>query len=309
MPDTAMHHAFGQDVKSELPEAIRHGIMDEPYGFALYGPDIWFMYRFWRRRGQGRGRRMHTTKTGDFLIALAKRSRDGKNPGASFSYLAGFLCHYALDSTAHPYIIWRTTETWPTRRAHRDLEHALDIHLMQKEGTWGGKHPLTDHHFPKLRLSREMEEDMDAAYGQVYGWRGTVDAMNRCYAIYRMVFRELEKPRSMLTLASRLVSTPGMRSLPHAASAFVDLDVENMTHAPWKNPFAPEETRTESFPELYEEAKREAVRMIGDCYAFARTRSLTEEELRQSLGNRSYFSGLDAEDPRNRAVPSLCPPD
>ena len=63
------------------------------------------------------------------------------------------------------------------------------------------------------------------------------------------------------------------------------------------------------FDILYEKAKAEAVRMITDCWRFAREGTLSEEELRASLGNRSYLSGLDWEDPRNHSVPSLRPPE
>ena len=110
MPDIAQHHVFGKDVRASLPAEVRSFLLDTPYVFALFGPDPWFVYRIWKRRS-GRGRRMHTTKTGDFLAALALRARDGSARQEMFSYLAGFLCHYALDSAAHPYIVWRTTET------------------------------------------------------------------------------------------------------------------------------------------------------------------------------------------------------
>ena len=47
--------------------------------------------------------------------------------------------------------------------------------------------------------------------------------------------------------------------------------------------------------------------MITDCHAFARKGTVDAETLRKSIGNRSYLSGLDAEDPRNYAVRSLQP--
>ena len=68
-------------------------------------------------------------------------------------------------------------------------------------------------------------------------------------------------------------------------------------------------TSTDSFPELYAKAREEAVRMIADAWDYARKGTVSEEALKASLGNRSYLSGLDADDPRNRLVPSLMPPD
>ena len=59
MPDVAVHAAFGREILASLPEEVREYLLPEPYTFALFGPDIWFMYKPWLRR-EGRGRRMHT---------------------------------------------------------------------------------------------------------------------------------------------------------------------------------------------------------------------------------------------------------
>lgn len=308
MPDIVQHHAFGTEVRETLAPEIREYLAEQPYIFALYGPDPWFMYRPVKPR-QGRGRRMHTTRTGEFLRALALQAKTGTAPRETFSYLAGFLCHYALDSHAHPYIIWRTTQTWPTKGAHRDMEHALDAARLKREGRWGEKHPVTDYHLPKIRLPRAMAEDLDAVYGRIYGWKNLRRALNGCYRRLRMVYRVMENPRGIAVRVNKAKHSPSLRSYSYASSDFLERDVENLAHDVWQAPFNPEQSSTESFPELYEKAKAEAVRMITDCWRFAREGTLSEEELRASLGNRSYLSGLDWDDPRNYSVPSLRPPE
>lgn len=308
MPDIVMHYGFGQEVLAGLPEEIRSAIGKDVYDFALYGPDVWFMYSIGKVR-QGRGRRMHTTRTGDFLTGLAVQARTGKSRKEMFSYLAGFLCHYALDSVTHPYIIWRTTETWPTKRAHRDLEHALDVKRMQREGVWGEKHPVTDHSFPKLRLPRTMEEDLNRVYQDVYGWPGAWASLNTCYARYQALYRMMEKPISVLTVLATVIPTHRLRSVPHARSAFLDRDIENLEHREWSQPYARDAVSRESFPELYEKAKKLAGDMIRDAYACVYTEEMTVQALRERLGSRSYLSGLDTEDPRNWQVRSLMPPE
>ncbi len=49
--------------------------------------------------------------------------------------------------------------------------------------------------------------------------------------------------------------------------------------------------------------------MIRDAYSCVYTDGMTVPELRERLGNRSYLSGLDVEDPRNWQVRSLMPPE
>ncbi len=309
MPDIAMHHVFGYRVRSELGSGVRSPVAEAPFTFALYGPDPWFMYRLGKPR-QGRGRRMHTTRTGDFLIALAKEAKGGNARDEMFSYLAGFLCHYALDSTTHPYIIWQTTETWHTHRAHRDLEHALDIRLAKEEGHWGERHPLTDYHYPRLQLPACMEGPLNTVYRDIYGWEGVWKDLNRCYLRYRLLFRLMESPASVLRVLATVCPTHRFRSLSHVQCAFTDgRDVENLSHATWHAAFDRDYTSTESFPELFGKAKAEAVRMITDAWKYIYEDGMTAEELGRSLGNRSYLSGLDVRDPRNLTVPSMMPPE
>ena len=308
MPDVAYHHAFGQDVRAALSPETRGMLSDAPFLFALYGPDIWFLYQPWKRR-QGRGRRMHTTRCGDFLTALALRARDGESREEIFSYLAGFLCHYALDSTLHPYIVWQTTETWPFPEAHRDMEHAMDAALLKREGFWGERHPVTDHHMTRIQLPESLDADLDAVYGEVYGWRNVRSALNRSYLRYRKLYRFMEKPRSLFAFLATVIPTHTVRSISYSRSSFLDLDAENTEHQAWKWPCAPEQTSAESAEELYARALEDAVRMIEDCRAFAADGAFDEAELRRRLGNRSYLSGLDADDPRNQRVRSLRPPE
>ena len=79
MPDVAVHAVFGREVLAALDRGIAEKILEVPYTFALFGPDVWFMYQPWKRR-EGRGRRMHTTRTGQFLTALARQAKNGRHP-------------------------------------------------------------------------------------------------------------------------------------------------------------------------------------------------------------------------------------
>ncbi len=147
MPDVVVHAAFGREVLASLPEEIREYLLPDPYTFALFGPDPWFMYKPWHRR-EGRGRRMHTGKPGLFLSSLLRQAGNSDARREMFSYLSGFLCHYALDSIAHPYIIYVTAEERVFPRSHMSLEHALDAFEIRRGGYEAEKHPVTKHYYP-----------------------------------------------------------------------------------------------------------------------------------------------------------------
>lgn len=307
MPDPTVHVSFGREVLASLPEEVRDFIVPEPYHFALFGPDVWFLYKPVGRH-ESRGRRMHTTKPGLFLMSLLRRARVSDCRAEMFSYLAGFMCHYALDSTVHPYVIWLTAEKHVFPRSHMSLEHALDAAVMRRDGFWGEKHPVTDNYFPKLQLPEAMQDDLNAVFETVYGWTDCWKDMNRACLRYRACFRIMDNPRGLAARMTRLTKLPALQSLMYSESFFHDRDPENEAHRPWHHPFDPTLTSEESFPELQEKARRFAVSIITAAYHFLRYEEGTDESLAALIGDRSYLSGLPSDDPRNLTVPSMLPP-
>ena len=307
MPDPVVHVSFGREVLASLPDEVRDVILPEPYTFALFGPDVWFLYRPFGRH-ESRGRRMHTTKPGLFLMSLLRRTGVSACRAEMFSYLAGFCCHYALDSTTHPYIIHVTAEEHVFPRSHMSLEHALDAAVMRRDGCWGSGHPVTDRYFPKLQLPETMRADLDAVYESVYGWSGCFRDMNRSCLRYRRCFRIMDNPRGFAAFLARITKIPVLCSLMYSESFFLDRDPENEAHRTWRHPFDPALLSEESFPELRENARQFAVRIIAAAYRYLFSGEGTEEGLAGLIGDRSYLSGLPSGDPRNLSVPSMLPP-
>lgn len=307
MPDVAIHAVFGREVREELDSGIAEHIREIPYTFALFGPDLWFMYQPWKRR-EGRGRRMHTTKTGQFLTALARRAKESGHRDELFSYLAGFLCHYALDTAAHPYIIHMTEQKTKVPRGHMSFEHTLDRLQMERDGVWNEKHPVTEHYFPKLRLPECMKEDIDAVFLEVYGWDNCWKALNLSCPRYRMCYRVLENPRGLFTKIAGWTRHPALRSMTYRHSHYEGTDVENRARAEWTHSHEASEHSTADFEELKDMARTDALEMIEAAWRYVYGSNLSLEELEERIGNRSYLSGLPVDDPRNTAVSFLLPP-
>ena len=307
MPDPVVHVSFGREVLASLPEEVRDFILPEPYSFALFGPDVWFLYKPFGHH-ESRGRRMHTTKPGLFLTSLLRRAGGSACAAELFSYFAGFCCHYALDSTVHPYVIHLTAEEYVFPRSHMSLEHALDAAVMQRDGFWGAKHPVTDHYFPRLRLPEAMRADLDAVYESVYGWTNCWEDMNRSCLRYRQCFRIMENPRGLAACLARLTKIDALCSVMYSESFFHGRDPENEARRTWRHPFDPTLTSDESFPELREKARQFAAGIIPAAYRFIRYGEGSAESMAALIGDRSYLSGLPSEDPRNLTVPSMLPP-
>ena len=308
MPDVAVHLSFGEEVRQSLPPEIQRSLLPDPYEFALLGPDVWFMHKPWIRRN-GRGRRMHTTRTGKFLVCLAEEAARSKAPEAAYSYLAGFLCHYALDSVTHPYIIRMTTTEHPLPGAHRAFEHTLDLLQLERDGHLGQRHPMTRNAFRSLRLPREIQPAVDAAYRRVYGWEHSWSSLNRAYRLFRFLYARMENPRGLGVFLTRLTGSPKLKSVIYAASPFNGMDVENLEHRPWAHSHDDTLISRESFPDLRETARQKAVRAIEAAWAYVFSQTLDLPGLASRIGDDSYLSGFPMGDPRSLTVPSMMPSD
>jgi hypothetical protein len=306
MPDAAVHASFGRDVFSSLSPEIQSVIHPDPWTFGLFGPDLWFLYKPWRRR-EGRGRQMHTTRPGAFLTALLERAKVSPRREELFSWLAGFFCHYALDSITHPYIIYATTEEYHYPRCHMSFEHELDMRQIRRDGIRETKHPVTDHYLLRVSLPPSVREDVDAVFEQVYGWKDGWKAFNRSARRYRACYRLLENPSGFAARLARFTKHPLLRSFAYSESHFRDTDVENTEHRTWRHSHDKSLFFTDSLPELREKARLLAVNLIESSYRYLWQNQGTAEELSALIGNASYLSGLPADDPRNHNVKSLLP--
>ena len=306
MPDVAVHASFGRDVFSSLSPEIQSVIHSDSWTIGLFGPDLWFLYKPWRRR-EGRGRQMHTTRPGAFLTALLERAKVSPRREELFSWLAGLFCHYALDSITHPYIIYITTEEYHYPRCHMNFEHELDMRQIRRDGVRDTHHPVTDHYFPRVSLPSSVKNDVDAVFEQVYGWKGGWKAFNRSARRYRSCYKLLENPSGIVARLARLTKRPLLRSFSYSESHFRDIDVENTEHRPWRHSHDASLTFADSFPDLREKARVQAVNLIESSFRYLWQSQGTAEELSALIGNNSYLSGLPTDDPRNHNVKSLLP--
>ena len=160
MLDIVVHNAMGDKVLRKLGMEISSIIDLEIFHFSVMDPDPYIFYRFFTpmfRHGiNKRSTIMHRTKTGQFLMALARRSQSRE----MFSFTAGFLCHYAMDSTSHPFIYGLAKHK---SEMHTAIEHRLDVIELERQGKQRRDIMGLFTVFPDL-------PEVRAAMKEIYGW-------------------------------------------------------------------------------------------------------------------------------------------
>ena len=153
MPSTYAHFVFGREVFRKQPEKIRELIRKnrETYLIGLHGPDIFFYYKALTSNPvNAMGYGMHEKPAEEFFRPAAEilKNTHGERREASLSYLLGFICHFALDSSCHGYI---EKKIQVSGISHTELEVEFDRMLMVQDGLDPLRHCAVSHIRPRPR--------------------------------------------------------------------------------------------------------------------------------------------------------------
>ncbi len=157
MPTTYAHYRLGTEVREKVsPEAgkvIKEHL--ELFHYGVHGPDLLFYYKALRRNPVNEeGHRLHQLPGEYFFSRAAELLREEKEGGdleASYAYLYGFLCHFALDVCCHGYIQEKMDASGIT---HSEIEAELDRELLVMDGKDPVRQKLTGHLKPSKEGAR-----------------------------------------------------------------------------------------------------------------------------------------------------------
>lgn len=265
MPGLYVHTLFGDDVRGRLTGAAaalaqRHGAA---FLAGLPGPDVYFYDRLppplLRGHEKRTGNALHDAPAEAVFGALIPLAQDR---GPLAAYALGFLCHYALDAAAHPFVEAR----------HRGLDHTrfemrLELPFCARRGSALCGVPPDRLYAPPLEAPGLLDalDALQCGLARAVCGHAAPGAFARGFSNMRRACRllyDLEgKKRRLLRRLEHLCKKPegtlsGFLLAPGGAD---EGDPFNESHAPWAAPWAPERTRTESFFELYEQALRETL--------------------------------------------------
>lgn len=157
MPATYAHDCFGKEVYKTLPAPVKDRILShkELFLIGLHGPDILFYYKpLSKDPVKCIGNSIHDLPAADFFIPASKQLKAMKNQDGAFSYLFGFICHFALDCCCHPYIAIKEEEGL----THAEIEGEFDRFLMVRDGLEPLSHSQTCHIVPSRKNAEIISE-------------------------------------------------------------------------------------------------------------------------------------------------------
>ena len=309
MPNIITHTLFAEEVQKLLDnENLKN--RRQLFAVGSNGPDFLFFHRvtpvsFWKKTPLRKmGARLHSGHVNEFYANLLHVIRKQKNEALKedmIAYGAGHLCHWALDSTAHPYIFYRTGRCIArSADRHHRFESLIDAAMLKI------RHNETIKTYnPAMEVCNLTESEMKAIVNAYYPvLKQIFDEDVRPY----MIRESLQNWKTMQqifhdpngTKIAALQKAEKIFGLDNKLSGFGvppvledNYDLLNLLHTPWRNPITGE-VFTESFLDLYEEALHKAVRAI-ELFLAAIEDPSREDEFLEFLGNRNYDTGMDTD--------------
>lgn len=271
MPACLTHYYFAKNILESLPN--RQEMDTCAYFWGAQGPDFLFCHRFfpWMKGESLKvyGSMLHEKVKPSVTFSAMRDFLRKHSDSAYRSYVMGFLCHYSLDSIAHPYInsladrlvCERANETRTTM--HGEIEGALDTIVLRYET---GKLPSEislGKMFPKneavqRRISKLYREVIATVFGDEVSEGLLLQAAKDAHFTFSVLTDRTGIKKHIVDIVEK--------GGPHNISShFVpiterdDVDYANLQENEWQ---VGGELHTESFFTLMEKASDLAQRLI-----------------------------------------------
>lgn len=293
MPAAIAHLLHAKKVSLKIPEIV---LDKHCFYWGSQGGDFFFADRFSLLTTlPAFGNRIHSEKVYPCFEKMLAVCREERNPYL-LSYCLGYICHYALDSEAHPFVnAWvnryRKDSASPVGESivHRRLEADIDAALFKRLTC----RPVTE--FSAYRYFTTEDRRLSSVAGlwsavadQVYGQPTSQERIRQAMLWFRRVLildgnpdgrrqRQLERVESVLRIGpqiSSMVSNPG----------FCGYDCLNLSHREWESRATGKSSA--DFPQLF---VRGVNRGISLCRQF-----LTAVKGEGNLEARSFSLGFDS---------------
>ena len=319
MPSTATHAYFSVDVLDKIDDRFKKNIDIEYTKTFAQGPDPLYFYNLANPFGNRSvrdiyPRKIHDTKTKQFFITLINNIVDNKlyKDKQVMSFLYGFICHYAMDSTIHPYIIYKTglynykdINTYKYKSLHIDMELYLDSYMIfQREQIPSHEFKLYNYCFNINKFDDNFKKLLDSTMKNVYNldnfsniYYKSIKQMRQIFKIFRYdktgIKKELYKLLDHILPKKQLYK----EQLSYHINYKKKLHYLNNEKNEWNHPFDQYETYHYSFIELYHIALNKAIDIINSVNEVIYN-GKDIKILNKVFKNISYKTGKDCDDDR-----------
>lgn len=308
MPNIITHALFAEDMLERLPETVQEWLKPRAhlFGVGSNGPDFLFFHGRSKLNPikstqlQSFGNQLHAGHVNAFYqsaMESIRKEKDAMIKADMTAYVCGHLCHWALDSTAHPYVFYRTgtckgKDAW----YHHRMESILDsIMLKIKHGETIESFYTPDVAKCTLEEARAVSRVYIPAICDIFNVKIKphliLDSLNDWHSIQELEYDPSGKKIEFLQNLEKVSNQKNAYSgfiVPNAPED--DYDVCNLLHKEWLHP-STDVVSTDSFLDLYDQALAKADKVIA-LFLDALYRPMHEKKFFEFVADDNYNLGI-----------------
>lgn len=312
MPATITHAFFANDVYDILPDKIQEQV--DINRCKMFGQSVDSL-KFYNLFSILPGKKIrmfcsyfHENQSQEFFLNLLRYIKDNDiHDVDTYSYMVGVICHYALDSIVHPYIVYKTgifnkrkKDTYKYNNVHHFMETFIDNDMVKRRcKTNPYKFDISSFCFDIYSLSDDLERTIDYTFYNTFQLSNMSKVYYKSLKQMRFAIKVFRRdPYGIKKFFYKLADTFTPRSVFRFEAISYHYPLEdkhnflNNDHTLWRNPTNYDLTYNESFVDLYLLAIKQAKVMICAAFDYLNNKNIDLEKI---FDNTSYVTGLNCD--------------
>ena len=308
MPLITTHNIFANEVLKQTEKKIADKIKVKQNIYELFaqGFDPFFFYELLPGTKKI-ANYCHTHHTDEFFlnfIDYIKKENAQKN-ATILAALYGHLTHYCLDSTCHPYIIYKTGEydkkkpkTLKYNGKHTEMEWQIDAYYYEQTTHQEfRKFKIHKNLITKEKFTKELVEIGNKTYQKTFKIKkGTTKYQIGCkimYYAYKFLITDTtgKKKKWYKWIDKFTPKKYGIYENYSAHITTINKSIFNLEHKIWYNPWDNKIKSTESFFDLYNKALKICLTLFTATHQYLND-EIETEEYKKILQDKAYTTGF-----------------
>lgn len=314
MAGTITHAYFANDLYDKLDKKTKNNLKDYKENLKTYsqGHDIFFFtFNVINIKTRKIGNYLHKNNTRDFFINMITYIKDNnlQDNYEIMSFLYGYIAHYVLDSTVHPYVTYKSgifkrkkKETYKYNSKHNNLESYIDAYMINKrENMIPNKFKIHKLCF-NTKVSKELSKLIDYTFYKTYGFKHmslyVKEGILNMKISYRLLrYDPFKIKKKIYNTVDKILPKSIKKTSPISFAYTLDNDEYylNLNHKKWNHPRYKDETYTYSFLDLYNNALDKTIYIINNVNNILYNNK-DIKNLNKLFLNISFSSGKDCND-------------
>jgi hypothetical protein len=284
MPEFTTHYLFGQSILDDFPSEVVSVIKNNlsAFNWGLQGPDLLFYSKVIRDSGRMAriGAALHHCNPDilfSYMLNYILTYKNRPDYGSLCGYFYGFVCHYALDSTVHPYVyaLINKLDGQITTTRHVKIESEIGSLMYRRlTGMPVSSFNVYDHYSKKGAFVSPISK-MYVFIAKMLLDKTVVDSevksgFSFCLFLNRFTYLLARSELNSSAKTALLKSTKLLVKKCNFLNSFIKSDnvghdTLNLMHDEWCNFNNPQSKFSYSFPDLFDIAKDQAVQISQRC--------------------------------------------